>query len=320
MDITKTVILSTLLITGTMSAASTNETPRIQLYSIGNSLTGPMRNENYFPKLMEMMSYEYHYGFHYKGGAGLKYMWEHPDDTGGDDLVFGKYRDVLTTENQFDFVLLEPFSDDLDTDKIFAQNFIDLIDAHNTNATILIYAHWPRKIYIQSDPTTCLDFDQLWLWTAGPMEHDGVSYSFYPEESKQHFDQLVPYLRSLNPDRKILLFPAAHAFYEFNQLAKRGEIDRFSNVYDLLNDNIHPGPIGQYIVSCTLYSSVTKKSPIGLPYSNFFTSSIQNDALALTIQKLVLKVQQENSGLTGFPPKDNTGLLVQIRGPLNAAD
>ncbi len=297
MTIKHSILLFSLFISGITTAET------LSLYSIGNSLTGPMRNENYFPQLMKRMSYDYQYGFHWRGGAGLKYMWEHPDDTSSDDPVFGKYKDVLIKENRFDFILLEPFGDDLETDKTFVQNFIDLTETHNANATILIYAHWPRKIAIQEDPTACLDFDPLWLWTSGPVERDGVTYKSHPEESKQHFDQLVTYLRRRNPGRNILLLPAAHAFHEFSRLTKQGEITGFSNVYELLQDEIHPNPIGQYIVSCTLYSSVTKKSPAGLPYDNFFAKSPQHDALARTIQNLVLKVQQADSDLTGFPAK-----------------
>ena len=264
-----------------------------------------MRNERFFPTTMNRMSYQYSYGFHYRGGAGLKYMWEYPDDTSSDDPVFGKYRAVFSGDNQFDFILLEPFADALATDKIYAQRFLDLIDTHNTNATILVYAHWPRKIYIKGEPDKgCLDFGELWLWTSGPVQHDGVTYEIHPEESKQHFDQLVTYLRAQNPNRKILLFPAAHAFYEFDQMAKSGCIDGFNGVYDLLRDSIHPNPIGQYIVSCTLYASVTGKSPVGLPYDNFFAKSPEHDALALAIQDFALKVQQQNSDRTGFPSEN----------------
>ena len=280
----------------------------IRLYSIGNSLTGPMRNPDFFPATMKNAGFNYEYGFHWRGGAGLKYMWNHPDDSSEKKVAVESFKSVFSQKTDYDYLLLEPFADTLGEDKVYAPRFIDLINASCGSPVVLIYAHWPRKIEAgpESEEKQLLDFSKLWQWESREIRHDGVDYSkkCHPEETRQHFDRLVRFLRRKYPNQKIELFPAAHAFYEFDRQAKAGKIPAYSGAYDLLHDNIHPNRVGAYIIACTLYSSLTGMSPVGLPYDNYFDSSKGNDELALLVQNLVLKVQRENAEVTGFPDNE----------------
>ncbi len=67
-----------------------------------------------------------------------------------------------------------------------------------------------------------------------------------------------------NDSENILMIPAGQAFYNLTTEINNGNLPGVTNIWDLFSDDIHPNISGFYFVSCVVYATLFKESPVGL--------------------------------------------------------
>lgn len=107
-------------------------------YHIGNSLTNDM-----LPNGVAAMAGEkdivHDVGYHIRGGEGLNYIWDNPDDVDG----VTDYGNFVTTlpSYEWDFVILQPYyklGSTLQTDDLAIFDFVNLTNTGPSQNTIFL--------------------------------------------------------------------------------------------------------------------------------------------------------------------------------------
>lgn len=253
------------------------------IYHIGNSFT---RWTN-IPRQLEFLSSNEPRptmaGRQLADGQALYYHWN-AGVSGGFGITEGTLsREELAT-GSWDTLILQPHSTEwMSSGWIlsftdFARRFSQLAQANNTQ--VYLYAYWPWQTLSISDQLTINNV----------------------------FEQVRSSI-STNLSRPVMVIPAGQALRAVVDACGTGELATY-NRSSFYVDERHQSALGGYVTALTHYSTVYRKSPVGLPSSTLspwadnFTVSIP-PAVAARIQQIVWEVVQSyphsGLGVTSFP-------------------
>jgi hypothetical protein len=227
---------------------------------------------------------------------------------------YGAYPGMLTGYN-WDTVSLQPFDRkfnpvgyDLEpgSDTHSIKTILDQLYSRpgNTNTRVLIYSRWARRRETMPGSGVYAPYDCPGLWA-----QNYVYNSFdLTNETKEYFEPLFLKVRSQYPTKTVDLLPVGDAVLLFDSEAKAGNVPGFSSAEDLFTDGIHffdptnvnVKMVGAYLVSCVLYATLYKKTPVGLGYSGYTQVTA---SLALKLQQIAWATVNNHpySGV-GTPP------------------
>lgn len=283
-------------------------TEPLRVYFIGNSVTDTIQYSA-FAELAESQNQPIVWGRHMIPGAPLEWIHSHPD-SGFMQEPFGHYPKALG-EFAWDAVSLQPFdrhlrsgkdSDDRGDhgDVAMIRDFAKRAVQRNPEVQLYIYARWPRitvdgkgldfdkNDYDPKRPGSGADLSSADSY-ASRWNADYTGGWDNTNETRDYFDQLLSEVNSQAPflNRPAKIVPVGEVMYELDRKMIAGEVPGYSSVYQLYRDGIHLGELGSYLVACTYYATLTKRSPVGLttqPYGDL------DAAIAEIIQQVAWEV------------------------------
>ena len=302
--------LLTLLFCGRSDAQEQAAPLTLRAYFVGNSVTDTLHYEA-FAELFAARKQTLLWGRHVIPGSPLFLLWKSASEQGSSGFTqppFGASVQAMTNF-VWDAVTLQPF-DRHQTDKndkghdegdlASALRYIDAQKVKNPNVQFYLYERWPRmsvkgksitfdkNAYLNPNrpkdrlPEGIDDWQDLWqrAYTGG---WDGTN------ETKAYFEQLTGDVRKATPDlrKRVLMIPVGQVMAALDRQMKTGKIPGYQTIWEVYNDGIHLDANGAYLVACTFYATLTKTSPVGLPFAPYH---LHDARLARQIQEVVWDV------------------------------
>jgi hypothetical protein len=263
---------------------------KLRVYFVGNSVTDTINYQG-LQNLAEGRGRTLIWGRDMIPGAGLSWLWEHPED-GFREEPFGLYPKALPAYT-WDVLSLQPYDRHLDGeggDLVMARNFIDLALKKSPDVQVYIYSRWSRK----EDPKgglPALDYQARWQRTYTDKD-DGS------RDSRDYFERLVGELRKVYKGRAkpVLLVPVGDVLLELDGRMRAGKVPGYADVDQLFVDGVHLNNVGSYAVGTSFYATLFRDNPGGMsagPYNERLDPKKDrriDEALAAAIQDAVWTV------------------------------
>lgn len=242
-------------------------TPVFSIYHVGNSLSQDMWG--YFPNLAAVHEQNagssYAWGFHFRAGTSVTYIYNHPADTASNAQWAPSAWNTALPGGKWDAVTLEPFPDTFtdspatlasDTAAINGMIAATKTNPQNSATRFFLYEVWPSVTYADLN-----SYSNGYLAAAQNIStQPGAS-------SRSYFTYLIRSVHLTNPG--VAVIPAGEVFYALDVKMRAGQIPGFTSVRDTHRDGIHLNTIGKNIAAWTVYACVFDKSPVGLPNYSF---------------------------------------------------
>jgi len=230
-------LLGSLLLTTVASGAIAPNAAADSIYYIGNSLTDTIQYQTFADIVETQLDESQPWGRHVIPGAPLDWIWDHPD-SGFQESPYGYYPQALT-EYGWDFVSLQPFDRKLESDLPSITRYVELAREQNPDVQVLIHGRWPGR----DEGDT--DYSALWERTYTGDWDDTF-------ETRDYLETLTQAVKDADLGiRDPILVPIGEVMYQLDQKMKRGEIEGYSNVFDLYKDGVHLNAEGQYLTTMT---------------------------------------------------------------------
>lgn len=238
------------------------------VYFVGNSVSDGVRYDT-LKNIAEGAGKTHTWGRHMIPGAPLEWNWNHPDNA-ITNPPFGGYQPALT-QYAWKSLSLQPYDRSLSVDLDYGSRFMDLALATNPDTQVYIFAFYPRL--------NQGDWEGQWLADSSV------------NTSRAFFQSLADALTAAHPLAKpVKQFPVGEVLYRLKQQIDAGEIAGLNSIVDLYEDNVHLTPKGEFVVTMTVYATLYKADPTGLPFAAY---TGVDAPLALTVQQQVWEVVQE---------------------------
>ena len=229
-------LLATTLLTTMSSGAIAQDAAADSIYYIGNSLTDTIQYQPFADIVETQLGEPQPWGRHIIPGAPLDWIWDHPD-SGFEEPPYGYYPQALG-EHSWDFISLQPFDRQLDSDLATITRYVELAREQNPDMQVLIHGRWPRR-----DGDT--DYATLW-----ERSYTGEWDNTF--ETRDYLERLTKALQAAGLDiRDPILVPIGEVMYQLDQQMQRGDIAGYNTVFDLYEDGIHLNAEGQYLATLT---------------------------------------------------------------------
>ncbi len=205
-------------------------------------------------------------------GKNLMYHW---DNGLNGVLGAGIYSRHEIPTDSYNVFVIQPYNDEWQT------------------ANVARATDYCGRFYRLANPTTCQVYlYQGWPWLSQPITTQN--------NINNAFEQIRASI-SLNSNRPALIIPAGQVVRAILDDAENGVLKNYNTNGSLSRtnfyiDNLHLGNLGAYAVALTHYATITKRSPVGLPYTaldaNFYNDNVVsfNSAIAARIQQIVWDV------------------------------
>lgn len=230
-------------------------------------------------------------------------LWWHWYEKGQNGEPYSTVYHPLLTKNRWDVLCLQPYTGPLygmhyrrkppreQGDVQMCSNFIDLAvkDGISPDLQVCIYSHWPHiDGYGKKDTTeqqrkealARFDFSSAWdaPYTEGGPDAGEPTYRSTEQtgsrRTRTYFEQLADILNKKYEgvlNKPVLLIPVGDVMYELNkrlhanpQPGADGVV--YSDIKQFYGDKTHLRPgVGRYLMAMTLYATLYKESPVGLP-------------------------------------------------------
>lgn len=223
----KNVILHDFSKTEKSSVKNTNE---IRVLLIGNSLTKRNHSAQMLKSMLDDAGYQAEVSTVLKGGARLKYFLnkKNPD---------GKKLRFLLNNKKWDYIVLQDASR-----AVFNKKF-----------NMMEYFKEFQKLTLDSGAQIVLFM--TWAFEEGCPLYKNKKFPSTPSEYLEKVSQKYEELRK---EMNALLAPVGHSFYHFQESYPR------IGIYKM--DGLHPNEKGSYLSACTIFMTITGKSPEKLKY------------------------------------------------------
>ncbi|WP_146574987.1 DUF4886 domain-containing protein [Botrimarina hoheduenensis] len=224
--------------------------------------------------------YELTSGFHIRTNSTLEMIASNPNDY-TEISSFGTF-DTALTNNHWDHVTLQIFGDfnsDLEGDLQQLANYRDLTLSNPANSATNFYVY------------------QSWPWRTNWNNWDNPVVDS-PTQSTQHsepyFDLLMNHLDASSPG-EFRLIPVGEVLNRVRDEITAGTAPaRFNSINRLYRDPIHLNATGQYVASTTVYATILKQNPMGLPVPRVgegaWTEDLVSDEEAAWFQEIIWDV------------------------------
>jgi hypothetical protein len=229
-------LLATALLTTLTSGAIAQDVAADSIYYIGNSLTDTIQYQPFAEIVETQLGEPQPWGRHIIPGAPLDWIWDHPD-SGFEEPPYGYYPQALG-EHPWDFISLQPFDRQLDSDLATITRYVELAREQNPDVQILIHGRWPRRDG---------DADYATLWERS---YTGEWDNTF--ETRNYLDRLTQAVQAADLGiRDPILVPIGEVLYQLDQQMQQGDIAGYDTVFDLYEDGIHLNAEGQYLATLT---------------------------------------------------------------------
>ncbi|MCX7819396.1 MAG: putative Ig domain-containing protein [Kiritimatiellae bacterium] len=261
------------IVMAAITAAGAEETA-LRIYYIGNSLTDELKYGE-FAALAQLAGERVVWGRHMIPGAPIRWMWGATN--GFTERPFGPWTTALR-EFEWDVVTLQPFNP-FESEFPHAQRFCEEIARRSPAAEVLIYAQWPGR-------RRGADWELAFAGperTARARAADPNAYAvraaaapppwreLLAERSLRNEYELI--VVSLNAERAmrrpVRLIPAGHVMQLLAQKMRAGMMPGYRTPWDFYSDGIHVNNDGSYLVACTFFATIFRRSPVGLPVAGY---------------------------------------------------
>ncbi len=255
-----------------LAAATGAASGPLRMYYLGNSLTDELKYER-FVELAREGGAELVWGRHMIPGAPIRWLWSATN--GFSERPYGPWPTALR-EYEWDVVTLQPFNP-FDSEFPHARLFCAEIAKRSPAAEVLIYAQWPGR-------GRGADWELAFAGrtdagrAAGPDSY-AVRAAAVPapwrerlaERSLRNEYELI--VVSLNAERAmprpVRLIPVGHVMQLLGQKMRAGLVPGYRTPWDFYSDGIHVNNVGSYIVACTFYATIFRRSPLDLPLAGY---------------------------------------------------
>lgn len=286
-----------------LASAAPPDARGLSFYQVGNSLTADS-NPNAVAAMIQSTGLAAERGFHVRGNSTLTDIWNAgPTDFTDISDEHGAFRAALPGF-EWDRLVLQASDNGVTT---LSQNvaqfrqYRDLLRENPANADTGLYVYGP------------------WPWSIRWSNYDaptGESPETPSWNQQQTYFHLVDQLNAADPAERWRLIPVGDVFNEVRKrIEAEGHFGGATRIGQLYRDAIHAGPKGQFIAATTIFATLTRTSPVGMPVprsSNvFWTTTAISDAFALEAQKLVWDVVRAEKR-TGVSPYGDVNLDTRV--------
>jgi hypothetical protein len=159
-----------------------------------------------------------------------------------------------------------------------ALKFMNLVTVKSPKVQFLLFGHYPRSGWINGSG----GYQQHW---AKP--YQGTRGG---NETRDFYDILIRKLRQQQPKelKPILLVPVGEVFFELDKKMRAGQVPGKGDIVGAAYaDGIHQNDFGCYIVGCTYYAVMFKKSPTGFSGSLYGVTGAAETVIQQTVWDVV---------------------------------
>ena len=273
-------------------------------YSVGNSLTEDMYKT--LGGIMSARGVNWSSGFEMRSSTSLTQLYTVPSDftytvdTSGKTVrsptTPGFTWDVALPHNNWNVATFQPYygnaqyTSTLATDTAAVNGLITSTHSAGANADtrFYVYAPWSRVNFAKRDSS---GFDSGWIAPTPRQQTENTTLS------RAYFSDLLSSVRQSNPNVHVI--PAGEVLYQLDLRMQHGEIPGFTTVAQLHRDDVHLNALGKHIAACTVFSTLTSQSPVGLAYLPGPTDPVVSDVALERMQQTVWNVVTSDPTVTG---------------------
>ncbi len=280
-------------------AAGPEKAQPYRVYYIGNSLTDCLKYDA-FQEMVESSGQLLTWGRKMIPGAPIIWHWDHPRDG---FAGFGGYPEDAFAKYSWDAMTLQPFiqnGDNPNRSIIYALKYTELLRKTNPHATVYIYAQWVGhndedwfKLFDGPSPVPGWS-DEMKTWPELLKKLKDVGYTGLDDHSFPHqYEATTMGLRlALGENPNVYMIPSGQTIRLLGEKMRAGlvpgttlwqqisdekgtqrweckDVEKLTSLWQLYNDSIHINNIGSYLVGCTYYATMFKKSPVGVDFRSY---------------------------------------------------
>jgi hypothetical protein len=171
-------------------------------------------------------------------GASLRWQWEHPETTQGDDPI------AELASGRFDVFVMAEASD---------------IEAHIVYSDTIGFATRYTELALAGDPGTQTYFYETW-----PSRDTTSDWHASIEARRPLFEQVADAVSAATPGKEVRILPAARALSRLVERVESGGVAELTSTSHLFTDDIHLGDVGNYFIALVAYATIYQRSPAGL--------------------------------------------------------
>lgn len=264
-----------------LAIAFTRPAEAISLYQIGNSLTNNSTPEG-VRAMATLAGLDVSGGYHVRGNSTLEEIW---NDAEGSGVLFdeevGRFNAALPNQ-AWDHITLQ-VSDGgvltVDDNVAWMGQFRDLarLNPDNADTKYYMYGAWP--------------WTSRWQDWENPLSPTEASW-----HTRATFDEVYERLEATMPG-EFSYIPAGEVFDTIRQRQDGEAFEGRRFISNFYLDAIHLNEIGRYVAATTVFSTVFRTNPIGVPVprdQSGWGFDRLSDELALEIQEVVWEVVSQD--------------------------
>jgi tetratricopeptide (TPR) repeat protein len=248
----------------TPSTSKTPAAPGKPLKAVRAYFLGDLRTETIRPKsiaeLAKARGQDFVFGR--QTIAPLSWLWSHPDD-GATEEPFGKHRSALA-QHEWDVLVLQPadrmLEGDDESDLPVCKRFAESALKKSPNVQVAVLSCWPSR-EDKNGAVEKIDFPARWN-----REFNG-GWGGRTFETRDYYEKLAAGLRKSVPQlkRPVIVIPVGDVMMELDKRAKAGKVPGLKDADQLYRDKVQLSDVGAYAAACTVYATLLRTSPVGLP-------------------------------------------------------
>lgn len=182
------------------------------------------------------MGVDHHYGAQIGVGAPLHWIWDHPEDTDGDDahvaLPSGDYDVLVVTE-------LIP------------------IGEHVMYSDTVEYVRRFYELAMSGDPETQVYFYETWYSVEDPAWSENIA------ADRAIWESVIDDVNAAVTGPDMLLVPGGTAMARLVERIEAGDLPGLDSRLDLYVDPIHLTDAGNYFIALVQFATIYRQSPVG---------------------------------------------------------
>jgi hypothetical protein len=266
------LVLSVVLLCGTNAWG-------LSFYHIGNSLSTD--SQPYASQVMgQSLGMEFFAGYHLKSASTMRDIWNDPTTTATFLTNPGPTWEVPLSGREWDALVLQPHNKTGNTQQVdvtYAQKFVDYARSAGKNEGMQVYMF-----------STYPSQTEGWgNWTS--------PYASGPNQPATHrrayFENVASNLTTVLGE-EVHIIPAGDVLHRIIQEIAAGTVPNLDATSDLYRDPIHLSNMGRLASACTVFATITGRSPVGLPTMTWTEGSADT---VLRIQQLAWEVVSNHS-------------------------
>lgn len=245
----KQFLLFSFLLFSLVLSAQTNKT-----FFLGHSLVN-----FHTPNMVKKMADNAGVGFPYKAniGIGASLYWHYTNPTTGEGDI---WTNTLPDGGFENFLLTEALALDAYLNwntHLYVDSFFTYARSHNPAVKLYVYETW--HCINSGRGRGC----ESWQWDADTV----IPFKTRLIQDLPKWESIADSVNRHYGAGSAYVIPAGQALMALSDSIQAGRVPGITSLNDLFVDNIHTSYRGAYFIACVMYSSLLKRSPVGLSNS-----------------------------------------------------